>query len=912
MKKLILYGILLCPLIAQSQNSIRGILKDNDTENPVVGVSIHLENTQFTTISKDNGSFILETIPNGNYILTFSYSGYTSQRFSLNITNKKIDLETVFLVKDIVKIFENQHIVITEDELNSDNSSSEMVSGLLQATRDVYLKTTAFQFSVSFFNRRGLASENGKVLLNGIEMNKLSTGRPQWSHWGGLNDITRNQEFSNGLSSSPYSFGDLLGVTNIRLRASEQRSGVRLTYTSSNRSYRNRFVATYNSGVLKKNHSFSLSISKRSGDEGFKDASSYHAISLFAGYDLKIDKKNHLNFSFIYAPNERGKTSPNTQEVVDLKGIRYNEYWGNQNNRKRNSRIKKVVEPIMMMNYDWNISKKTTFSFNSAYQFGYTGNTRLEYTFASNPSPTYYQNLPSYAVAQNDLENAYTSLQNFKKNGQIDWRAIYDANLTNASVGKGAAYIISEDRNDDKQLSTNLIISSQIHKNISINSKISYKNLISENYALVKDVLGGIGYLDFDKFGNTPDAQQNDLQNPNRIAGLNQRFKYNYYLFSKQLTAFLQTVFNYKKIDFFIAANFMKTTHQREGIYENGSFPGNLSLGKSDQAVFNTFRLKGGATYKITGRHFIKFNAGSFLKPPSTKNIYSNVRENNKLVEDLKNEKNIVADLSYLFRGTKINLKLTGYYASITNATKISFFYADGIAGNGSENTAFVQEILTNIDKKHLGVEWGFEVKLTPTLQLHIAGNIGEYVYANNPDLQLTSDNFLDTFRFKKTSYLKNYKLSNGPQTAYTIGFEYRDAKYWWLALNTNFFQNTFISVAPINRTENFGLDIDGIPFNNFNPATASTLLEQEKFDHYMVVNLVCGKSFKIKNTYIGMFASVQNLFNKTYKTGGFEQSRNANYQTLLEDQKNEIPVFGNKYWYGKGTTYFLNLNISL
>jgi hypothetical protein len=54
----------------------------------------------------------------------------------------------------------------------------------------------------------------------------------------------------------------------------------------------------------------------------------------------------------------------------------------------------------------------------------------------------------------------------------------------------------------------------------------------------------------------------------------------------------------------------------------------------------------------------------------------------------------------------------------------------------------------------------------------------------------------------------------------------------------------------------------------------------------------------------------VNNLFNETYKTGGFEQSRNANYTALLKDATAEMRRFGPKYWHGRGTTYFLNAYI--
>ena len=32
--------------------------------------------------------------------------------------------------------------------------------------------------------------------MNGVPMNKFYNGRPQWSNWGGLNDLMRNQEFN--------------------------------------------------------------------------------------------------------------------------------------------------------------------------------------------------------------------------------------------------------------------------------------------------------------------------------------------------------------------------------------------------------------------------------------------------------------------------------------------------------------------------------------------------------------------------------------------------------------------------------------------------------------------------------------------------------------------------------------------
>lgn len=217
-------------------------------------------------------------------------------------------------------------ITLSDDELDNDFIGSDNISGLLSSSLDLFQRTAAFEFSSSFYRLRGLDSDNGTILINGIEMNKLYSGRPQWSNWGGLNDVMRSQELSAGLTPSNVSFGGILGTTNINTRASEMSKGGRLTYSSSNRSYTNRLMFSYASGLLKNNWAYTLSLGRRWGNEGYQDATLYESNSLFVSAEKKINNKHSLNFTGIYAPNRRGKSSPNTQEVFDLKGIKYNEY----------------------------------------------------------------------------------------------------------------------------------------------------------------------------------------------------------------------------------------------------------------------------------------------------------------------------------------------------------------------------------------------------------------------------------------------------------------------------------------------------------------------------------------------------------------------------------------------------------
>lgn len=932
MRKIFLSMFMLLFLISgiKAQNIVKGIVTDSDSEKPLQGVLVSVVNTSTSQITDINGVFTIKSVPNGSYIVEIKFAGYETQNFPVELVGNTIDLGTILLYKDLTEDQDLSLITITDDELNDDASAADNISGLLQASKDVYLRTAAFEFSSSFFRIRGLDSENGKVLINGVDMNKLYSGRPQWSNWGGLNDVLRNQEFSSGLTPSAYTFGGVLGSTNINVRASEQRSGTSVTYSSSNRSYTDRIMVKHSSAISEKGWAYTVAASRRSATEGFVEGTMYNATSFFASVEKKFNEAHSLNFTSIAAFNRRGKSAPQTQEVFDLKGIDYNSYWGYQNGKIRNSRIRDVSEPILMLNHYWDLNEKTSINTNVSYQFGKTGNSRIDNNGtkvdgdavdgngnpyivnlgASNPDPTYYQKLPSYALRQG-YADVYGVQQNFLNDGQLNWNSLYNANL-NPSNGGNSSYVLYEDRNDDTQFTINSILDTEISDNIILNARVQYTKLNSKNFAEVIDLLGGTGYLDADSFADSFDEKQNDLQNPLNVVGEGDKFKYNFNLYSNIIDGFVQGLFKYNKVDFYLAANVSRTSHQRDGLFQNGGFANN-SLGKSEELSFTNYGAKGGLTYKLTGRHLFDFNAGYLTKAPNLRNSFSNSRENNNTVDNLTSEKILSADASYVFRGPIVQAKLTGFYTKIQDATEISFFFADGIGG---DNTAFVQEILSGIDKKYFGAEFGIEAQVTPTIKLKAAGNIGQYTYDNNPNLYLTTENntrsqdagFVDGRKDFGEANLKNYKLAAGPQTAYSIGFEYRDPDYWFVGATANFFDNIYIDVAPLTRTSNFA-DNGGIPFNDYDEDIARELLQQERFDNYMVVNMIGGKSWKIGNQYISLFASLGNIFNTEYKSGGFEQGRNANYRELKADKELDTPVFGNKYWFGRGTTYFLNVS---
>ena len=837
-------------------------------------------------------------------LINFNIFSQVEEQITVNDT-----INNLSTTNDVVDFFS---ISLSDDELNDDTSASDNISGLLNSSMDVFYRTAAYEFSSSFFKVRGLDSDNAIVHINGIKMNKLYNGRPQWSNWGGLNDVLRNQELSNGSIPLKYNFGGILGSNNINIRASEYGEGGRITYSSSNRSYSNRLMATYNSGMLQKGWAYSLSIGRRWGNEGYQDASFYDSNSAFLSVQKIFNSKHSLNLAAIYAPNRRGKVSPNTQEVYDLKGIKYNEYWGYQDGEKRNSRVKRVVEPIILLNHDWSIDESSSLETSIGYQFGEMGNSRLDYAGGGNPSPAYYQDLPSYFLADTngpDYEGAYIAQENFVNDGQINWNRIYDANITNNLSNLNAAYVLYEDRVDDTQLTINSAFNKEINENIKITSSVNYRNLVSDNFAEISDMLGGYSYSNIDSFDNL----DYNLLSPNSIISDGDKFKYHYKMNAEELSLFSMINFSYNKLEFYIAGDLTNTTYQRDGIFENEANAGNSS-GKGEEIKFDGYGVKAGITYKFSGKHILDFNSAYLQKAPSIRNTFTNSRVNHNVVgsdvnglinnSPITEEKVMSFDANYIFRTPIFTGRLTGFYSEVKDANEISFYYADGLVGF-EDDSEFIQEILQGIDKKYLGVEFGVEAQIIPTVKLKGAASIGQYTYDNNPYLYLGADN--NTVAVGPSN-LENYKIAGGPQRAYSVGFEYRDPDYWFIGVTSNFFTNTYVDVSPLTRTQNFYLAQDGLPFNDYDIDIARDLLRQEKFDDYMVVNMIGGKSWKIDDYFVGFFASINNILDQKYRTGGFEQGRNANYQQLLQDTNKPKRVFGPKYWYGRGTNYFLNL----
>jgi hypothetical protein len=938
-------------ILAQT-TTVKGTVVRDANEDPVGNVEITIKGTLLSVITNNKGQFEITggQIPLGEQILIVSKKSYITKRYPIVVNqNETLDLGLLYIKRDISDEAEQIGIIsLSDNELATDDNVLFNVAGLLQSTEDTFLRAAAFDFSATFFNPRGYDNARGKILINGMEMNKFSTGRPQWTQWGGLNDIQRNRSLSMYSHANEFQFGDLAGTTNIDMRASGQRKGGRVSYASSNRSYQGRIMGSYNSGILAGGWSYSVLMSRRFGEEGFIDATLYDANSFSASVEKRINDNHSINFTGFYTPNRRGLSNAITQEVKDLKGREYNPEWGYQNGEMRNVRIRTIEQPVFMLNHYWDINDKISLNTNVGYQFGTIGTTRVDnggtrkiegpdgqvsyIGGARNPTPIYYQNLPSYYLrfqnpSTTDYANAYLAQQEFINDGQFDWNAVYTANENALANGGNSIYILKEDVEEEEMLSFNSILNAKLNDKITLNASVDYRASTIENYAQVNDLLGGQQFLDVDFFADE-NAQsagvdafalaQSDVRNPDRLVVEGDKYEYNFEFDVQEYNAFAQTQFQYSWVDFYVGANFGQTTYQRNGFYESGYYQGDLSFGKGEKLTFDNIAAKAGAVFKIKGGHYIDANAAYIQDAPTLRNSYINPRINHLIVDDLKEVVSTHGDVSYIYRSAAIQARLTGFYTKFQDETNVGFYFSqDDATGN------FLQEVMSGIDRVHIGAELGIEAQVTPTIKLKAAGAFGQHTYANNPNIKLYSQQLFAQFDpmvndntqpltfGDGTTALKNYKVPGGPQQAYQLGFEYRDPKYWNIGITANHFSHAYVSPSAIQRTQGFASDSDGLPLNNFDPNVARELLQQEDFGSYMLFNAIGGKSWRVGDYYVGFFAVINNILGEDYITGGFEQGRIGSYQGLLEESTRPGgPLFGNRYFFGRGTTYYLNVYV--
>ncbi len=213
---------------------------------------------------------------------------------------------------------------------------------------------------------------------------------------------------------------------------------------------------------------------------------------------------------------------------------------------------------------------------------------------------------------------------------------------------------------------------------------------------------------------------------------------------------------------------------------------------------------------------------------------------------------------------------------------------------------------MQNMNLRFIGTEIAFDYKVSHTVSITGAAALNQAFHTNRPVVQVYGDNDTSVVAVSRETYLTNYYLSVGPQSAYSLGGKYSSRHYWFGVLTFNFFDRNYIDVNPDRRTP--AAIAAGIPGS----AASHDVLGQQKLPAFFTADMFVYKSvllsalfkFLPEKTFLYLSVGVNNILNnRSIKTGGFEQLR---FDPAMPDK------FPPKYFIGYGRTYFANVSLKI
>ena len=520
----------------------------------------------------------------------------------------------------------------------------------------------------------------------------------------------------------------------------------------------------------------------------------------------------------------------------------------------------------------------------------------------------------------------------------------------------------------------------------------------------IKELATNIGLTQSD----IANVKQNDLRNPDAKVTDGGRFGYDYRINMMNAKLWAQNEWKWNNVDLYYALQITYSSIQRTTDMINGRAwylaklnPDNatyylasnadavLALGEdiannTERMVVIPQRLAGythhfidpavkvGATYKIDGRNQIKINAMAETKAPLGRDAYISPRVHDRAVENIyrhdyaayyakqygtsvlaeyfgASQKIAGGDLTYSFNYPIVRGRVTGFFTQFWNGTELNGYYDD-------EARTFVNQSLTGINRRHMGVEAAAAVKLGTYFTLTGVVSVGDYRYTSNALAITSAENGMalaenangPIYELRDSVLINGFRVATGPQVNASLKLSFFHPKMWFADITVNYFDWNFLDYAPARRMQGLftGVRADGSAVNGWYGDAYTNAIEtvdgEVVYDQYGVptlkypysqlsaqeslvdrnvlnrflVDVSVGKLIYLPNRQsISINLTVNNLLNNThFKTGGYQQARLPRQTRQgVDDSQNSVISpniwkFPAKYYYAWGTNFYLNI----
>jgi len=693
-------------------------------------------------------------------------------------SEKNIDEVVLVGVADIAKDRKTPVAVSTVKSAQIiERLGNQELTEVLNTTPSVYATKSGGGFGDGGITMRGFESRNIAVMVNGMPVNDMEGGAVYFSNWTGLSDVTSTIQVQRGLGSSKLAIASVGGTMNFITRAADMKKGGVVRIGVANNDY-HKASFSYNTGKTENGWSTSFLMSRTAGSY-YVQNTDFESYAYYFALGFEPNKKHNFQFTITSSPqwhDQRGFTSK-IQDYIDYNpdhdGNPYRQYnpdfgyYTDAAGRRRalSNKSNFYAKPVMMFNWDWNITPKSKLS---------------TVLYASNGRGGGTGDLGDLGGVRGQNVTAYRDAD-----GHINYDAIFAANAAIDANTAGAKHTLVRRASMNSHNWYGILANFQ-HK-INDNWKFSIgtddRYYYGYHYQTLTHLYGANGYKD-NSNKNIPAkvvSRVHDYKNLpwNPFGGktLGQEEHIGYSNDGEVLwySGFGQVEFTKNNFSAFIQGSVSNQAYRRidNFVKEDGTTKqqGQFVDTKTSFKNLIGYNVKGGANYNINENHNVFANVGFYSKQPFMNAVYPNNQQ--VLNPNLTNEKIFSAEVGYGFRSSKFNANLNLYrtewkdrWLRVGNQT---FTTASGNVRGYSE--------ISGITQVHMGVEVDATYKPVKFLELQGMFSYGDYRYKGNAtgaDFD-ESNNPVTTTTGNTTLYLDQVKVggsgnSSIPQLTASLG----------------------------------------------------------------------------------------------------------------------------------------------
>ncbi len=601
---------------------------------------------------------------------------------------------------------------------------------LIKYIPGVYATAETGSYGDAKINIRGFKQENISVLLNGIPISGLTSGNMFWNNWMGLTDATYAIQVQKGVGGSMLSDNSVGGTINIITSTTTMEprieGGAHVTDYGTGKGF-----ISLNTGEIGKGWSVSL-LGSYVGGNGYVDRTRVNSWSYMLNVSKRIGKRNTLIFTALGSPEQHEQRSVKLScDEVMTYGLKYNKNWGYRDGKALNLNKNNYFKPYFTLQHIY-AGEKLTMA-NSVYIAIGNGGGRW--------SETKGQPISSYRTTD----------------GLVDWDAAIAANSGSTGLpapgasddvlrSGSAVNILSDYRAGHTQAGAVVSGTYKFDRHWKLDAGAHYQYYSTWENERITDLLGGAYW--YEDYGNNSLA---GMAGRNPVKQVGDYIRTDNGKVTHHFTAYAMGNWSSGRWDVRLGASAFLAGTKR---WDKYNYTGDDIW--SDTAFGAGFSTKGGILFKPAKGHSVYLNGGVYSRLPYPGTYFAS--GNNTVSKNVRNEKNLLAELGYRFVYGRGSVEATAYYAYWKNKTVMSDPYKQ------VDEVEDVKYMITGLDALHYGLEVEAAHRFTRWMELSAFASLGKWTWQNDVSANIY-DNYTGAVAETINVYSGGLPVGDAPQT---------------------------------------------------------------------------------------------------------------------------------------------------